>query len=193
MTASDLRQASSEACFFWAKQRLLTTFGAPDLTCDAYTTDIQSVLGRQMKPTLIKPLVAALALGASVPAALAAISYQYRMPVPGLTVNAVVTPSTPQVPSLVGDGVSTVGGCTSGATGCATWNPTDRTSATTLSADNLVVQLPNRTIAGGIRATVGKTTGKWYWELTIRSTGANNFGSLEPIYSEIGVLLSARV
>lgn len=124
-----------------------------------------------MKPTLVKPLVAALALGASVSAALAATSYQYRMPVPGLTVNAVPPPAAPALPT-VGDGVSKAGACASGAaTGCAIWNGADGNLA--LSGANLVATC---TANGwrGQRATISKSSGKWYWEVSfLQLTGSS--------------------
>ena len=47
----------------------------------------------------------------------------------------------------------------------ATWNPTDKAAAITLSGGDLTA-----THSGGIdqmvRATIGKSSGKWYWELT---------------------------
>lgn len=50
----------------------------------------------------------------------------------------------------------------------ATWNPSDKGAAITLSAGNLT--LNQTTTAGLVRATLGKSTGKWYWEVTCTST-----------------------
>ncbi len=52
----------------------------------------------------------------------------------------------------------------------ATWNPADKQSEVVLSNGNLTC-----TNSGGetsVRATIGKSSGKWYWELT-----TNNFGT----------------
>lgn len=43
----------------------------------------------------------------------------------------------------------------------ATWNPADKDADATLSGGNLTSA---HSAAGAVRATVGKTTGKWYWE-----------------------------
>ena len=47
----------------------------------------------------------------------------------------------------------------------ATWNPLDKGSAVTLSNTNLTWSSPSFS-NGSARATVGKSTGKWYWEIT---------------------------
>lgn len=51
----------------------------------------------------------------------------------------------------------------------ATWNPSDKHASITLTNGNLTLQQS----AGnqGVRATIGKTTGKWYWEY-IQEDGA---------------------
>lgn len=55
----------------------------------------------------------------------------------------------------------------------ATWNPIDKGSAITLSGGNLAVtQVGN----GMVRATVGETTGKWYWEIRNTSSSFGNSG-----------------
>ena len=51
----------------------------------------------------------------------------------------------------------------------ATWNPSDKDAGITLSGGNLIA-----TKAGGwagVRATIGKSAGKWYWE--VKCTGAD--------------------
>ncbi len=57
----------------------------------------------------------------------------------------------------------------------ATWNPSDKSSNITLSNGNLST---SQSVAGMVRSTIGKTSGKWYWEVTINSsfmaTGAAN-------------------
>lgn len=51
-----------------------------------------------------------------------------------------------------------------GARTYATWNPADKQVNLTLSGGNLTgaVSTPN---SGGVRATIGKNSGKWYWEV----------------------------
>lgn len=53
----------------------------------------------------------------------------------------------------------------------ATWNPSDKNSNVTLSGGNLIASTSttNHCI---FRATLGKSSGKWYWEVT----GSNNIG-----------------
>ena len=52
---------------------------------------------------------------------------------------------------------------------CATWNPADKNAQVTLSAGNLTQVNNLGNIA--VRATIGKTTGKWYWEVTRGQNG----------------------
>lgn len=51
----------------------------------------------------------------------------------------------------------------------ATWNPSDKNAGITLSNGNL-------TAAGavGVRATISKSTGKWYWEVNCDTRGSAN-------------------
>ena len=48
----------------------------------------------------------------------------------------------------------------------ATWNASDKSANCTLSGGNLTaaVTTPN---LGGARATIGKSSGKWYWEVQV--------------------------
>lgn len=67
-----------------------------------------------------------------------------------------------------------------------TWNPLDKGANITLSSGDLVAS----NLAGGggfatVRATVGKTTGKWYWEVTVTT-----FNSLIGICTASGTLAS---
>jgi hypothetical protein len=52
----------------------------------------------------------------------------------------------------------------------ATWNPADAAANVTLSNGNLTVGHTGNQ-QGTVRSTISKSTGKWYWELTI---GLNN-------------------
>jgi hypothetical protein len=54
----------------------------------------------------------------------------------------------------------------------ATFNPLDKAASVTLSSGNLVASAAS---AGAVRATIGKSSGKWYWEIT--TTGAVTGGS----------------
>lgn len=49
----------------------------------------------------------------------------------------------------------------------ATWNPADKGSAITLSGGDLVATGG----PGAVRSTVGKSTGKWYWEVALSGSG----------------------
>lgn len=51
----------------------------------------------------------------------------------------------------------------------ATWNPSDTYPPITFSNSNLTVAHTNSSWFASTRATAGKTTGKWYWEVTINS------------------------
>ena len=57
----------------------------------------------------------------------------------------------------------------------ATWNPADKGADITLSGGNLVATHTSDN-AATVRANVGKSSGKWYWEIT--TTGHANQGWL---------------
>jgi hypothetical protein len=46
----------------------------------------------------------------------------------------------------------------------ATWNPNDKNASITLSTGNMTATVP--TVVGLARASLGKSSGKWYWEVT---------------------------
>lgn len=54
----------------------------------------------------------------------------------------------------------------------ATWNPADKGALTTLSNGNLTAAF---SAANGIRATLHKTSGSWYFEVTTGSVFPSNF------------------
>lgn len=54
-----------------------------------------------------------------------------------------------------------------------TWNPSDKSSSVTLSQGNLYVDTGN-VLGRFVRATEGKTSGKWYFEM--RMEGTANYG-----------------
>ena len=69
----------------------------------------------------------------------------------------------------------------------ATWDPAGKSASITLSGSNLIATGPSSTgTFYAVRSTIGKASGKWYWELTIGTVGsqANGIGSssqlLEP-------------
>ncbi len=49
----------------------------------------------------------------------------------------------------------------------ATLNPSDKGSAVTLSNSNLTATFSGGN--GAVRATIGKSSGKWYWEIAVTS------------------------
>lgn len=54
----------------------------------------------------------------------------------------------------------------------ATWNPSDKYSGVILSGGDLIATNDGVSQNEPVRATVGKSAGLWYWEIT----GANNVG-----------------
>lgn len=52
----------------------------------------------------------------------------------------------------------------------ATWNPSDKSANVTLSNGNLTATITANTAFYGARATIGKSSGKWYWEQTVSDT-----------------------
>lgn len=55
----------------------------------------------------------------------------------------------------------------------ATWNPNDKAANHNLSQGNLVC---TNTGAGACRATIGKSTGKWYWEVVTDAVSGGSRG-----------------
>ncbi len=47
----------------------------------------------------------------------------------------------------------------------ATWNPSDKSSHITLSGGNLTATTDGT--ASSVRSTIGKSSGKWYWEVSM--------------------------
>lgn len=56
----------------------------------------------------------------------------------------------------------------------ATWNPADKNANVTLTGGNL--NTSNGLGESGVRATIGKTSGKWYWEVVKTTSGETNYG-----------------
>lgn len=59
----------------------------------------------------------------------------------------------------------------------ATWNPADAGAAYALSNGNLTCTHAAADVWNSVRATVGKSSGKWYWEVTYTIT-PNPFGMI---------------
>jgi hypothetical protein len=57
-----------------------------------------------------------------------------------------------------------------------TWNPSDKAADITLSGSNLIAESTRTdTSKTSVRATAGKTTGCWYWEVTLsQATNTND-------------------
>jgi hypothetical protein len=54
----------------------------------------------------------------------------------------------------------------------ATWNPSDKSASITLSNGNLTaVQGGTNGVFQSVRSTIGKSSGKWYWEYTAVGNG----------------------
>ncbi len=49
----------------------------------------------------------------------------------------------------------------------ATWNPSDKSTSAVLTNGNLTNTGSTPGIWAGVRSTIGKSSGKWYWEVTI--------------------------
>jgi len=56
-----------------------------------------------------------------------------------------------------------------------TWNPSDKSANIALSGGNLLAQQSaTNTWNGTVRATIGKSTGKWYWEVVVTNLNPDN-------------------
>jgi len=107
----------------------------------------------------LKLLAATLAAGLSFAAAANATTYTFRTASPGM----VATPAAPAAPVAPSNTY-------------ATWNPSDAGKGFAFSNNNLTA-----TSSGGVavRATIGKSSGKWYYEEVISTaTSATSFPSL---------------
>lgn len=69
--------------------------------------------------------------------------------------------------------VSNAAACTVEATMYATWNPADKSAGMTLSGGNLTTDGGD---SGTVRATIGKSSGKWYWEITVGTPPERDIG-----------------
>ncbi len=122
-----------------------------------------------MKSTHLRLIVGALFVLAGA-ATSAAPAYHFRLPAQGLSEARAPAEPTPVVKSSVGDGVSTAGACASGAaSGCATWSVTGVPAGIIVASDLLAVQ---GTSMGATRGAIGKTSDKWYWEITLLAEAA---------------------
>lgn len=87
----------------------------------------------------------------------ASTSYDYRV----AAVNAIGT----------GANSSTATGSTAAAAGFTTLNPADKDSSITLSSGNLHFSKSGGTTFASVRGVAGKTSGKWYYEVTQTAVG----------------------
>lgn len=62
----------------------------------------------------------------------------------------------------------------SGVTTYATWNPADKHADINLTGGDLTAT--STTGSKGVRATIGKSSGKWYWEVMNNSGAENDIG-----------------
>jgi hypothetical protein len=67
------------------------------------------------------------------------------------------------------------GGSACGSATLATWSATDKDTSITLSNGDLSATASSYQVA--VRATIGKTTGRWYWEVTAESTSSSGYAS----------------
>ena len=79
------------------------------------------------------------------------------------------------MPSPVMRAIMSIMKKTTSGTTYATWNPSDKGTNVTLSGGDL----SGTTVIGGgfARSTIGKSSGKWYWEVLCQSSGGS-FGLL---------------
>ena len=99
-----------------------------------------------------------------------------------LTVNFGATPFAYPVPADYNAGLYSLV--------AATWSPTSKGGAVTLSNVNLTAQLNAASAAGDVvKCSVGKSSGKWYWEVHIDAASGNNSNN----WVEIGIVASGFV
>lgn len=67
-------------------------------------------------------------------------------------------------------GTATIGWINNSSISYATWNPSDKAAGVTLSNGNLSAE--RNASLSSVRSTIGKATGKWYWEILL-NTAAN--------------------
>lgn len=77
-----------------------------------------------------------------------------------------------------------------------TWNPADKDSGVTLSGGNLTASIVHSSSSGSaVRGTAGKSSGKWYFEVTITATsGLTSIGvanSSMPLTNSVGEELNS--
>lgn len=82
--------------------------------------------------------------------------------------------------------ISKIMGSTVSSYTYATWNPSDKSSLLTLSGSNLIATHDGSDAWAGIRANIGKSSGKWYWEYNITTSAVNE-------YALVGVGNSSQV
>jgi hypothetical protein len=68
-----------------------------------------------------------------------------------------------------------------------TWNPSDKSASITLSGSDLVASNSDASTNHSVRAIRGKSTGKWYWEITVNFATANNGSEIGAGSSSVGL------
>lgn len=69
----------------------------------------------------------------------------------------------------------------------ATWNPSDKGGGVSLSNGNLTVSIATTPSDGGsVRSTIGKSTGKWYWEVTVGGSSPRSLPGVASISAPVG-------
>jgi len=74
--------------------------------------------------------------------------------------------------------IKKIGGITYDGVVYGVWNPNDKGSEITLSSNNTVATKSGSTGAytnSGIRSTIGKSSGKWYWEYAYTENAGSNW------------------
>ena len=83
-----------------------------------------------------------------------------------------------QAACLIADCTPVCGGGSCSSATFATWSATDKSSSVSLSNGDLTAMASSYQVAA--RATIGKSTGRWYWEVTVDNTSSS--------YAAVGVL-----
>lgn len=69
-----------------------------------------------------------------------------------------------------------------------TWNPSDKDPQITLSDGDLTATAAAGTAYSGVRATQYKSSGKWYWEITVTATGMNSVEEIAAVCDSSAVM-----
>ncbi len=135
-----------------------TTWAGPDGTSQSYYSELYNMSSQSASPSGVVRAAQAIMQFLNFAAAPADNQYfQYRAILESDSNDSTLMP---EIKSVVAAGGT-----------YATWNPADRDGGVNLSVDNLTATVTNMNTS--LRATVGKSTGKWYWEVTAQTASAN--------------------